>query len=360
MMEILDPARDGDRIAAVLARPGYRLVDAWTPAVEEYRALDPAAGPIDVRYVVYEYRRLVVKMTNAVTHYRLCTTRNRHLIDDLEQARWAAAPIGVAGLSVGASALSVCALTGARRFRIADPDRLGLTNLNRLPASVCDIGMRKTTLAYRRVLELDPYAEVSVFDEGITADTVDEFLGLNPGGEPLAVLVEEMDDAAAKIDVRRRARAAGIPVVMATDNGDNVILDVERFDLDRAYPLLHGAAEAVPDPAPEASTDPRRRAATAARIVGADITPRTRFSLTEVGASLRSWPQLGTAATVAGATAAYAARLIVCGDPLPSGRFRVDLDRALLGAAADTATRWNELDRADFLAAMATDDPTQG
>lgn len=361
MIEILHPTRDGARLAMLLAPgSGYRVVDAWDTAVRELREIDPAATTPPVRYAVYEWRGTVVKLPDAETFWRLRTARNRYLIDEREQRRWSRAPIGVAGLSVGASALTVCSLTGARRFRIADPDQLGPTNLNRLPASVCDIGMRKATLARRRVLEIDPYSSVVTFTQGYTPDIADLFLCGARGDEPLAVLVEEMDDAVAKVDIRRRARAAGIPVLMATDNGDNAILDVERFDLDSDYPLFHGLAGDPATLSGDALADPRARARIAQRIVGADLTPRTRYSLTEVGRSLRSWPQLGTAAAVAGAVAAYAARVIACGHPLPSGRYRIDLDRALLGAGADVAAGAHEMDRDEFLAAMAPAEPRQG
>ncbi|MQY20142.1 ThiF family adenylyltransferase [Nocardia macrotermitis] len=352
MIEILDPTRDAARIALLLEPgSGYRLVDAWPIAVREWRAIAPTAPLPEMRYVVYPWRRTVVKLPAAEAYRRLRTTRNRYLIDDSEQRRWSRAVLGIAGLSVGSSALTVCALTGASRFRLADPDHLGLTNLNRLPASVCDIGVSKTVLACRRVLELDPYSSVTAFPRGYDDTTAATFLGTAPGAEPLTVLIEEMDDFAAKIEIRLRARAAGIPVLMATDNGDNVILDVERFDLDSDYPLFHGRAGEVTESL-AAVSDPRERARIAQRIVGTEITPRTRYSLTEVGRSLTSWPQLGTAATLAGVAAAYAARLVACGSPLRSGRYRIDPDLALRGAAAAAATRWNEMDTAAFLAVM--------
>lgn len=355
-MLVLDPIRDGARIGELL-RGGYRLVDAWGTALREYGELFPGADRPEARYAVYEWQRLMVKLPEPEAFWQLRTARNRYLVDDSEQRAWARALIGVAGLSVGYSALTACALTGGHRFRIADHDRLGLTNLNRLPASVCDIGARKTVVAQRRVWDLDPYADVHAFPEDITAATADAFLGCAPGGERLTVLIEEMDDAAAKVDIRRRARTAGIPVLMATDNGDNAILDVERFDLDPEYPLFHGRAGDVGALTNAAFDDPRARARIAGRIVGTDITPRTRFSLTEVGRSLRSWPQLGTAATVAGAVTAYAARLVACGSALPSGRYRIDLDRALFGADAESAHGWNEMSESDFRAAMPAADP---
>ncbi|WP_024802832.1 ThiF family adenylyltransferase [Nocardia sp. BMG51109] len=355
MIEILHPDTDANRIAALL-RPesGYRLVDAWPIALPELAVMDRpalAAGTPEAdrrlaayvadahadgraldrvtRYVVYPWRRTVVRLPDPEHFRRLRTARNRVLVTSEEQQRWSTALIGVAGLSVGAAALTTCALTGASRFRIADADVLGCTNLNRLVASVCDLGEPKLTLAHRRVLELDPYSEIAGFPGGYTPRSADEFFGRT---DRLTVLIEEMDDFAMKVDIRLRARSRGIPVVMATDHGDNAFLDVERFDLDPEYPLWHGKAAHLAHVPSADLRDRRRRQEFAAAIVGGDITTRTRDSLAQIGRTLPSWPQLGTAASLAGVLAALAARYIACGGTLPSGRYRVDVDDILRGA----------------------------
>lgn len=331
MIEILHPAGDAARIDE-LAAAGYAQVDGWESALDELRVLrdfDVAAGgsviprpvvfddgDLDAasRYVVYPWRAAVVRLPDSELFYRLRTTRNRYLITDAEQERWASSDIAVAGLSVGGSVLHACALTGARRFRIADPDTLGPSNLNRLSGSVCDLGTAKTTLAARRVLELDPYAQLDVFADGYSESNADRFL------RGAAVVLEEMDDLRRKIELRVAARRLGVPVVMVTDDGDGVIVDVERFDVDPGYPLLHGRAEALAGLTPAEFADPARRVELAGAIVGDDVTERMRYSLGQVGQTIPSWPQLGTAATVAGAVGALFARRIACGDDVPSGR----------------------------------------
>ena len=375
MIEILDPVTDRPRIDALLdPEAGIRLVDAWKTALPELASLDlphlspgtaDAKASLDEyvaavwteanveaasRYVLFPWRSTIVRLPEAELFWRLRTARNRYLIDEGEQRKWSAAFIGIAGLSVGAAVLAACSLTGARRFRLAERDTLGPTNLNRLTGSVCDLGEPKLTLAMRRTFEGDPYSDLEAFPAGYTPGTADAFIGTG-GTERLTVLVEEMDDLALKVDVRFKAREAGVPVVMVTDNGDNAILDVERFDLDSGYPLFHGlAGDLATNPAD--LNDPVQRVNVASAIVGSKITPRTRFSLTQVGRTLPSWPQLGTAATVGGALGALAARYIACGVPLPSGRYRVDLDEILLGVRAHSTSRWNELDEAEFLAGL--------
>jgi len=381
VIEILDPANDAGRIADLRkSGSGFDFVDGWESSLPELAAIDqlrPAAGACEARlcsadyvatagddgrveaasrYVVYPWRNLVVRLPDAEQFWRLRTARNRYLIDEDEQRTWSGALIGIAGLSVGASILAACSLTGARRFRLAEHDTLAPTNLNRLYASVCDLGQPKLSLALRRTLECDPYSEIGEFPDGYSPAVANAFLGIGDaaeeGAERVAVLIEEMDDLAMKIDVRLRARAARIPVVMVTEHGDNAFLDVERYDLQPDYPLLHGRVADLEDMSPADLNDPRRRVQIASAIVGDDITPRTRYSLTQVGRSLPTWPQLGTAVTLAGALGSFATRLIACGCAIESGRYRVDLDRIVLGAAAEKSSSWNELSQEGFLAAI--------
>ncbi|MFT4125867.1 MAG: ThiF family adenylyltransferase [Gordonia sp. (in: high G+C Gram-positive bacteria)] len=333
MIQILHPTADRAAIAAF--RRTHTYVDAWDSALDELAALDrldPGPTPVDPdhldlvsRYVVFDWRRTMVRLPDADTFYRLKTARNRYLITDDEQQRWSRAVVAVAGLSVGASVLHACALTGARNLRITDLDTLGPTNLNRLAGSVCDLGVPKTTLAVRRLLEADPYTRIHAFHAGFSADIADDFLGgaTTPAAD---IVLEEVDDLAMKVEIRRHARTRGIPVVMVTDDGDNVIVDVERHDLDPDHPLFHGRAGDLTDLDVAALRRPADRVRLAGQIVGDDVSPRMLTALGQVGTTIPSWPQLGTAATLAGAVGAVTARRIVCGDDVPSGRWRVRID----------------------------------
>lgn len=359
---------DRAQIDDLVDNRGYDYVDGWVQAAPELRELyalpsvdpdarsgphldfdDPDAVERASRYVVFPWRTTVVRLPDAEIFHHLRTARNRYLLTEIEQQAWSNAIVAVAGLSIGSSAVAACSLTGARRFRIADHDTLAPTNLNRIAGSVCDLGRSKLQLAHRRILEADPFATVEGFDAGYGATSAPAFLGLDGVAPAAAVVIDEIDDVAMKIDIRRRARAAGIPVVTATDLGNNVILDVERYDQDPTYPIFHGRGE---DFSPADAADPVQRLRMTAAIVGDEATARMRYSATQIGRSLPSWPQLGTTATTAGAFAATAARLIVCGAALESGRYRLDIDTELL-SGHDSAERWNELD-ADTFAALIT------
>ncbi|NMO01209.1 thiamine biosynthesis protein ThiF [Gordonia sp. TBRC 11910] len=364
MFELLQPAADSERITQLIGSTGYDFVDAWIQAKPELRQLDqlehvdpsPRPASIDLNddatveahssYAIYPWRRTIVRLPESDIFYRLKSARNRHLLTYAEQEAWQHATIAVAGLSVGSAALIACGLTGARKFHVADPDDLAITNLNRLAGSVCDLGRSKLELARRRLLEADPYTALTAFAQGYAPDIAAAFLGTD--ADAVQVVIEEIDDVAMKIDMRRRARAAGIPVVSATDIGDNVVLDIERFDLDPAYPIFHGRGENFAD---GDADDPTQRLSMAAAIVGDSLTPRMAFSASQINRSISSWPQLGSTAQMAGALAATAARMIVCRGAVPSGRYHIEVDRILLDSAADGTGAWNELEPS-VLAAM--------
>jgi len=136
-----------------------------------------------------------------------------------------------------------------------------------------------------------------------------------------------MDNPYWKLKIRELSREHGIPVIMGTDNGDGNIVDIERFDLDKKYPILHGYAGGLSAEALK-NMPPRDLPKVAARIAGANLAvTRMLDSVAEVGKSLYSWPQLGTAANMCGTTLAYLTRRIVLGDPkIKSGRYQVNLD----------------------------------
>jgi hypothetical protein len=280
-------------------------------------------------WVYYPWRQLAVKIPSEDIYFRLRTARNRDLITEEEQRRYRASTVGVAGLSVGSAALaSLVGTGGPKTVKLADPDTIELTNLNRMRAALPDMGANKSHVAARAVWELDPFADIRLHPQGLSADTLDDFLG----GEPaLDVFVDEMDDIALKFEVRLRCRKHGIPVVMATDNGDGAIVDIERFDLERDRPIFHGRVE-MPEEAIRRG-DRAQFVELANRIIDPSFfTVRQLSSLQSIGRRLSGVPQLSTAASIAGAAVAYAVRLITTGGDLPSGRYVLSCEESFAGA----------------------------
>ncbi|WP_414687037.1 ThiF family adenylyltransferase, partial [Mycobacterium sp.] len=219
-----EDAADKATLDQLRADPVIEFVDQRETQLAELQGLLPPAGPDRAaepcRWVYFPWRRTVVAVLGPRGFRAVRLDRNRNVITAEEQSRLGELRIGVAGLSAGhviAHTLAAQGLCGL--LRLADFDHLELSNLNRVPATVLDIGLNKAEVSARRIAELDPYLPVEIMDTGLTLETIDEFLdGLN-------IVVEECDSLDMKAHVRERARARGIPVLMATS--DRGLVDVE-------------------------------------------------------------------------------------------------------------------------------------
>ena len=108
--------------------------------------------------------------------FALRTDRNRNKITtDEARRRLRQKTIGVVGLSVGQASAVTLAMEGVGgRFRLADFDTLGLSNMNR-PARERQwpSGIKKTVLCARQMFEIDPYLDIALWSEGLSTDTFD-------------------------------------------------------------------------------------------------------------------------------------------------------------------------------------------
>lgn len=335
-VEILDSRIEADRARLdVLCADGtYELVDVAGAQTESLRALIPSPDDDLMtdggRWVVYPWRRKVIHLLGPRGFRRLRLDRNRNKITAAEQAHAGTLRIGVVGLSVGHAVAHTLALEGlCGQLRLADFDEIELSNLNRVPGSVFDIGINKAVVAARRIAELDPYLDVRVYEGGVEEATIDAYL------DGLDVVIEECDSFDAKVLVRDRARALGIPVIMETSDGG--ILDVERFDLEPDRPLFHGLLGDISAASLTDLTTDQKVPFALQILDGARLTPRMAASVLEVGRTLSTWPQLGGDVALGGATVAAAVRRLVRDEALPSGRVRVDLETILDGVAEPAA-----------------------
>jgi molybdopterin/thiamine biosynthesis adenylyltransferase/GNAT superfamily N-acetyltransferase len=251
------------------------------------------------------------------------TDRNRGRIERPEQRGLFGKRIGIIGLSVGNSAALTLALEGiGGAYRLADFDDFGLSNLNRLRAGVHHLGVNKAVLSARQMFEIDPYLDIEIQRDGLTADTIEGFFS---GG--IDLLVEECDTPWVKIAAREYARDLGIPVVM--DCNDRGMLDVERFDLEPDRPLLHGLLGDVKS-VDLANLGYQEKVDLILAMVDADrISPELAASFGQLGRTLSSWPQLASGVALGGALCAEASRRILLGRPCESGRFYTDLSEQL-------------------------------
>ena len=286
-------------------------------------------------WVYYPWRKAVVHVLPPNRYELVRSNRNRDKITLDEQQQLRRKRVGVVGLSVG----HCCALTIAQEglcgeLRLADHDTLSLSNLNRLRTSLINLERSKTAIAHEEIAELDPYLDVSLFDQGITEENLEAFCFQNG---KLDLLVEECDDLVTKFRVREFAREHGIPVLMETN--DRGMVDVERYDLEPSRELFHGltgehSAQSV------AEMGSQERFAVLFAIVGGEsnLSERLRQSFPQIGSELVSYPQLSSDVHLGGATTAHVARRILLGEYTRSGRFHIDLDELFTGMREECLT----------------------
>lgn len=326
--QILDTDNADDRcvLAALRADKRIDFIDEYAAQAASLRRLLPPADPELLaeprRWAYYPWRRAVVCILGPRAFRVVRLDRNRNLITAEKQDRLATLKVGVVGLSVGhAIAYTLAASRVCGELRLADFDTLDLSNLNRVPATVLDLGVNKATVAARRIAELDPYLPVEVVSSGLTWDTIGEFL------EGLDVVVEECDSLDMKALVREAARARRIPVLMATS--DRGLVDVERYDLDPSRPILHGLLGDI-DIAQLSGLSSRDKVPYVLQILdAAGLSAQGAASLVEIGHTRATWPQLAHDVVVGAAAVAEAVRRIGLGEALGSGRVRIDIAKAL-------------------------------
>lgn len=326
--QILDPTNPGDNalLDELRADPDIDFLDDHEAQLESLRALRPA--PADEllreerRWAYYPWRRAVVAVLGPRGFQALRLDRNRNNITAAEQSRLTTLSIGVAGLSVGhviAHTLAAQGLCG--KLRLADFDHLELSNLNRVPATVFDLGVNKAVVAARRIAEIDPYLPVEVLVAGLNAETLDDFV------DGLDIAVEECDSLDIKALLRVAARDRQIPVLMATS--DRGIVDVERFDQEPGRPILHGLLGDLDIGLLPGMTSREKIPHVLRHLEAERLSPRTAASLIEIDRSLSTWPQLASDVIIGAAAIAEAVRRIGLGEELRSGRSRIDVSWAL-------------------------------
>ena len=344
-------AQDKKRIDVFCQQPDTVVVDDVDPQLEElYRIRNPESIRSGVSseavakfvamtikpgkfyfgtWVWYPWIHTLIHFLPEAEHTELRTARNRNLITADEQQKYYESRVGIAGLSVGNAIVSSLVHTGGGKYlHLADHDTLSGSNTNRIRAGFDSVGLSKVAVACRETYLVNPYAELAVYEKGLTIENMKDFLRTP---KPLDIVVDEMDSLYLKIQLRMYAREYGIPVVMAADNGDGIVVDIERFDLDRKRPLLHGY---IPENILRAITPDVSRME-AAKIIStwvgpANISGRMKESLTQIGHTLYTWPQLGNAAFLAGAVMSYVVRLIVTGHPIREGKIVFSPDMSFI------------------------------
>ncbi len=274
-------------------------------------------------WVYYPWLNKIVHILDEEDFITVRTNRNQHKITKNELAVLRNKKIGVIGLSVGQSIAATLMLERCcGEIRIADFDSLELSNLNRINTGLYNLGLKKVIQAAREIAEVDPFINIMCYAEGITEDNIDDFLTRNG---KLDLLIEECDSLDIKILSRIKAKQYNIPVLMETN--DKGMIDIERFDLDPDYPLLHNLIGDISGTQQLKDLTTEQKIPVLMKMVGFDtVSLRQKLTVLEVGQSISTWPQLASNVVMGAGIVTDVARRMLLGHLNVSGRFYVDVE----------------------------------
>ncbi len=293
--------------------PGYQ--DLLAKYLEEKNR----PGRLNGTWVYYPWNGYLVHILNQKEYEKVRTNRNQNIINSEEQKKLKDFNVGVLGLSIGNGMALNLAYSGiSNHMKLADFDTLSLSNLNRVRSGVHELGKEKSKITAEQIYEVNPYAELELFGKGLNDENIEEFVA---GSKKLNLIFEAIDDFEQKIKIRMVARKYGVPVIMLTNLGDRLLIDVERYDKDPNTEIFNGLTGATAEEVLSKPISENDRQKFALAIVGRENVPtRVIETIGEINKTLVGRPQVMSTVTVGGGVAAYLARKICLDQKLDSGR----------------------------------------
>lgn len=261
-------------------------------------------------WIYFPWNNTMVHLLEQKQFQKVRTSRNNPLITPKQQQQFENIVVGIVGLSVGSSiALTLAQSGGANTMKLADFDNLSLTNLNRIKASTIHLGLNKTHLIAQQIYEINPYANLILFDEGIKPDNLMSFFKDTPS---LDLVIDEADDIAMKQFLRQTATALNIPLLMTTDNGfvsnTTILKSRKRISLDAVVKQFASSK------APKLS-DAQKLLKIVSLVGKEHISHEMQLaSMQKIKKTIAGWPQLAMTAFLGGSMATYATLCIALGE----------------------------------------------
>ena len=145
-------------------------------------------------------------------------------IEKLQNSKVAVFGIG----GVGSFVVEGLVRAGIGNFILVDDDKVCLTNLNRqIIATRKTVGKPKVEVARDRILEINPNANVEIFQEFFMPNSR-EILD-----ETVSYVVDSIDTVTAKIELVVRAEKLNIPIISSMGTGNK--LDPTKFEVTDIY-----------------------------------------------------------------------------------------------------------------------------
>lgn len=130
---------------------------------------------------------------------------------------------GIGG--VGTFAVEGLVRSGVGKYVLIDDDCICLTNINRqIHATRKTVGQPKVEAMRNRILEINPKAEVTIYQKFYLPDTEDDLIQ-----EDYNYIIDAIDTVTGKIGLITKAKEKGIPIISSMGTGNK--LDPTRLEI---------------------------------------------------------------------------------------------------------------------------------
>lgn len=272
-------------------------------------------------WIYFPWSKTLVHSVSEDDLYQLRTNRNKKIITEDEQEKLRKTTIGLLGMSVGSNVgLNLIYAGTGSTYKLADFDTLDTTNLNRVRARLDQVGKNKLDIVAAQMYETNPYLTIEEYTKGVHEENLRSFI------EGCTVVFEIIDDFKMKIRVRQIAKEVNVPVVMLTNLGDRVLIDIERYDTEKNTQLFNDRIGDVGEQILSGEVTKELEKKYALELVGVDNIPeRVIDTVKSIGVDVVGRPQLMSTASVSAGIGAYVVRKIVL-ENITSGRYLLSLD----------------------------------
>ena len=157
-------------------------------------------------------------------------SRLEQLVGKEAMNRLASSRVAVFGIGgVGGYVVEALARCGVGTLDLIDSDEVALSNINRqIIALHSTVGQKKAEVMARRVADIHPEATVHVHAVFYLPETADQF-----DFTQYDYVVDAIDTVAGKLELVKRARAAGVPIICSMGAGNK--LDPTAFEVADIY-----------------------------------------------------------------------------------------------------------------------------
>lgn len=142
-------------------------------------------------------------------------SRQMSIVTRSEQERFKDAKITVIGCGgIGGETIEMLARMGIGELVLVDEDAFDLSNLNRQTlALITDLGLDKSAVAKEKVRLINPYVNVTTFNEHVDQTNIDKVIGDSN------IVIDALDNVLTRVIVSRAAKEKGIPYIHGAIHG---------------------------------------------------------------------------------------------------------------------------------------------